>query len=582
MTFTVTLRQLWQRWSGRPPLSLVYSPRYRHAIPGIPLDPGRGEKVLAALETLDLLQRARLLEPQPATLRDLLRVHPVPYLRSLRTAEALSRVAGTPVGAREAAVAFGLARLAVGGTILAVREALASGIALHLGGGLHHAHAAAGHGFCLVNDVAIAVAGLRARDFTGRVLVVDLDAHDGDGTRSLFARDTSVHTYSLHGEDWGGPPAAESTAIALGHGVDDARYLATLRATLPPLLAQFQPALVVYLAGGDVAQGDVLGDWQLSADAVFARDQLVIEEARRLPRPPAVAVLLAGGYGPHAWRFPARLAAWLIAGHDAPLPDENALTLHMVHQRLAALRPPAPEAPLLTSADLPGLGTWLPPPRLLLDVFSEHDLELLLEASGFLEQIRARGFDRLRVELSPEEADTFRVVNDAPDGGLLVEATLRRSAAVSDCELLAVEWLLLQDPRRPFTPTRPRLPGQERPGLGVLREAAGVLALLAEELHLDGLMFHASHWYLAVQGRRFVHCLEPADEARFRAISEAAAGLTLAEAEAALAESRLRGPSGAPLAWHPGPMVLPLSERLRVRVTGPDYEDAVTRAAAAL
>ena len=118
-----------------------------------------------------------------------------------------------------------------GGTLLAAQLARASGgIAVNLGGGFHHAHRDRGRGFCIFNDVAVAILAQRAHGFRGRILVIDLDLHDGDGTRTIFAADPTVHTYSVHNQNWDDRPAVETTVIPLGPGVDDARYMATLQA----------------------------------------------------------------------------------------------------------------------------------------------------------------------------------------------------------------------------------------------------------------------------------------------------------------------------------------------------------------
>jgi len=104
-------------------------------------------------------------------------------------------------------------------------------------------------GFCVFNDVAVAVARLRRNGYAAPVLVVDLDLHDGNGTREIFADDPTVHTFSLHNEHWGDTEAVASTSIALGAGVTDEVYLSTLGEALPAVFGVFRPGLVVYVAG---------------------------------------------------------------------------------------------------------------------------------------------------------------------------------------------------------------------------------------------------------------------------------------------------------------------------------------------
>src|SRR5258708_17795986 len=213
----------------------------------------------------------------------------------------------------------------VGGTELASRLALASGrIAGNLGGGLHHAFADRGERFCIFNDVAVAVAELRAGGFGGSVLVVDLDLHDDDGTRTIFAQDPTVHTFSIHNHTTGAVRAVAATAIELGDGVDDRAYLDAIGAHLPAAFAAARPELVYYLAGCDPAADDGIGNWRISAAGMLRRDRLVIGLARRPERRLPVVILLAGGYGQHASRYSARLFSTLPDGAQVVEPPTPA------------------------------------------------------------------------------------------------------------------------------------------------------------------------------------------------------------------------------------------------------------------
>src|SRR5690606_12394579 len=132
--------------------------------------------------------------------------------------------------------------------------------------------------FCLINDVAVAIAELRSSSMAEPIAVIDLDVHDGDGTRSLFATDPSVHTFSIHNENWGPTEAVSSTSIALGAEVHDPEYLAALREHLPAMLDSHRPRLVFLLAGCDPAADDDLGNWRITDDGMLARDRYVIEQ----------------------------------------------------------------------------------------------------------------------------------------------------------------------------------------------------------------------------------------------------------------------------------------------------------------
>lgn len=568
-------------------LTVVYHPRYQRRLLDVPLDPQRGDKILAFLGAEGFLGRKDIFEPRPVSLKNLLRVHSVEYLQSLQEPEALTRILGVGVPAGEAEQILDLQRLLVGGTIHATRLALRSGgTAVHLGGGFHHALPEAGMGFCVFNDVAVAIARLRARGYAERILVVDLDLHDGNGTRRIFADDPTVHTYSLHSEHWGERDAVESTAIALGHQVGDAVYLEAIRSTLPGVFESFRPGLVFYLAGADPAADDRLGDWSVSAEALLARDQIVAELARGRGRRVPLVVLLAGGYGHRAWRYPARFLSWLASGRSVEPPADEEVILDRLRRIGRTLSPAElsaePDDGLafrLSEEDLPGLHGGAPTPTRYIGCFSRHGVELLLERVGILDELRVRGFRSLQVRLDLNDTlgHTLRVVSAGPPEELLIELRLDRTRrAIPGLELLSLEWLLLQNPRGAFTPHRPRLPGQQHPGLGLLREVFGLLVVVCETQALDGLYFQVAHYHVAVLGQRFLRCLRPEDEARFRAFSETLAGLSLAEAARAIIERRLvQADTGAPAEWQPSPMVLPVSAALTALVQGPEFEAQV-------
>ncbi|HET9315370.1 MAG TPA: histone deacetylase, partial [Vicinamibacteria bacterium] len=292
-----SLRRTWWRLRGRG-VPVVHSARYQDIPWDSPADPRRAEKIATALDDAGLLHSGADSEPRPASLENVLRVHTTPYLRALQDPDRLGSILGAAVAIRDVPRVLDLQRLMVGGTIQATRLALRLGRpSAHLGGGFHHARAEAGMGFCVFNDVAIAIARLRARGFEAPILVVDLDLHDGNGTRSIFAADPSVHTFSMHNQHWASTDAVASTAIALGGGVDDALFLRTLEDALPPVVAETRPGLVFYVAGVDGAADDALGDWRLTAEGIAARDRFVSD----LVRPTPMVILLAGGYGRRAW-----------------------------------------------------------------------------------------------------------------------------------------------------------------------------------------------------------------------------------------------------------------------------------------
>lgn len=197
------------------------------------------------------------------------------------------------------------ARRSVGGTIAAARAALHEGVSAQLAGGTHHAYAAKGSGFCVFNDVAVAARLMQAewqRHRPGallRVLVIDLDVHQGNGTASIFARDDSVYTLSLHGaRNFPFRKEPSDLDVELPDGCEDEAYLAALDGALEQVWAAHTralPGLVFYVAGADPHEADRLGRLKLSLEGLAERDHRVLQACGQRGIP--LAVSMAGGYG---------------------------------------------------------------------------------------------------------------------------------------------------------------------------------------------------------------------------------------------------------------------------------------------
>jgi acetoin utilization deacetylase AcuC-like enzyme len=185
---------------------------------------------------------------------------------------------------------------AVGGTCEAARAALDVGVAMNLAGGTHHAFADRGEGFCVFNDVAVAIRMLQNEERIRRAAIVDLDVHQGNGTHAIFTGDSSVFTFSMHGgRNYPFAKVAGCVDVELEDGTGDEEYLALLAATLPRVLSAAQPDLVVYLAGADPYVGDRLGRLGMSLPGLARRDAMVLSACREVGIP--VAITIAGGYG---------------------------------------------------------------------------------------------------------------------------------------------------------------------------------------------------------------------------------------------------------------------------------------------
>ncbi len=185
---------------------------------------------------------------------------------------------------------------ATGGTLEAARAARTDGLAMNLAGGTHHAFADRGEGFCVFNDVAVAVRALQADGLIRRAAIVDLDVHQGNGTHALFADDRDVTTFSMHGaRNYPFHKVPGDVDVELADGTGDDEYLERLADTLPGVLARAEADLVFYLAGADCHEGDRLGRLALTFEGLARRDRYVFETCRAVGLP--VCVVIAGGYG---------------------------------------------------------------------------------------------------------------------------------------------------------------------------------------------------------------------------------------------------------------------------------------------
>lgn len=240
------------------------------------------------------LPGAALQPAGPATEADLLRVHTHDYVtRALQgglTEKELRRI-GFPWSPELAARSL----LSVGGTLAASRAALDDGLAVNLAGGTHHAYPEHGEGYCVFNDVAVAARAMQAEDRLQRVVVIDLDVHQGNGTAAIFANDDSIFTFSVHGsKNFPYHKEHGDLDIALPDGSDDDLYLDAVRRGLHEALLRAGADLALYIAGADPFHDDRLGRMAVSKAGLLERDRLVFDACRAASLP--VAVVMGGGY----------------------------------------------------------------------------------------------------------------------------------------------------------------------------------------------------------------------------------------------------------------------------------------------
>ncbi|HEY0377428.1 MAG TPA: histone deacetylase [Pyrinomonadaceae bacterium] len=275
-------------------LHVSYTPRYYADIGEGHVFPIRKfELVRDRLLREGTLRAADIVEPQPAPLADVRLVHTDDYVTRLRagtlTPREIRRL-GLPWSKALVRRSF----LAAGGTLNAARWAIKEGVGSNLAGGTHHAYPDRGEGFCVLNDVAIAIRALRRDRVIRRAAVVDCDVHQGNGTAAIFAGDAEVFTFSMHGaKNYPLFKECSTLDVELADGTGDEEYLETLSTHLPRVFAH-EPDVIFYLGGADPYKGDKLGRLALTIEGLRARDELVLAGCRK--RGVAVATVMSGGY----------------------------------------------------------------------------------------------------------------------------------------------------------------------------------------------------------------------------------------------------------------------------------------------
>jgi len=236
---------------------------------------------------------SELVEPQPARIEDVLLVHTEDYISRLRNGTLTTREIrrlGLPWSKSLVRRSF----LAISGTIKAARHSLKNEVASNLAGGTHHAFPDRGEGFCVLNDVAVAIRVLQKENLARRFLIVDCDVHQGNGTAFIFKNDAEVFTFSMHGAK--NYPLFKETStldVELPDKTSDAEFLAALNEALPEIF-QHEPELVFYLGGADPYERDKLGRLGLTIEGLRRRDEMVLRFAKEKQVP--IVTTMSGGY----------------------------------------------------------------------------------------------------------------------------------------------------------------------------------------------------------------------------------------------------------------------------------------------
>lgn len=283
-------------------MKIAYHPIYKHPLPeGHRFPMEKYELLPQQLKLGGIAEEEDFFEPsRPCSDEDILRVHTGNYLDALRE-QSLDRKAARKLGFPLSPELVERELLIIQGTIEGCQAAIEHGVAMNIAGGTHHAYTDHGEAFCLLNDQAVAARWLQSQKKAEKILIVDLDVHQGNGTAEIFQNDTSVFTFSMHGA--GNYPFRKEQSdldIAMPDGTGDDEYLQQLHQTLPDILVQEQPDFIFYLCGVDVLATDKLGRLGMSPSGCRARDEFVKDaildyreqSGKRIP----VQCSMGGGY----------------------------------------------------------------------------------------------------------------------------------------------------------------------------------------------------------------------------------------------------------------------------------------------
>jgi acetoin utilization deacetylase AcuC-like enzyme len=567
----------------------AYAPRSLSTtvrVPGFELL--RGELVISDLAAKGLLEPGDVRASPLATIEELSRFHSMEYIEATEEAETLARIFGIDPSIVDVEELLAMQKRAVGATIAAAKMVTRyeRSTAVNLGGGFHHAEPDRGSGFCVYNDVGVAIKTLQSQGFDKAIAVIDLDFHQGNGTLLGLSADPSVLYFGIEGAVWSKERVPHARTIELPSGTGDDAYFAALSEALPNALAEHKPHLVFYVAGTDVLAGDRLGTFSLSHRGVLARDRHVYEVVHGLGA--SLVVTLGGGYGPDAWRATARFLRYMLTA-DTRIEKKPAPSARSHFARITQM--PQDDLFELNAADIDENLGRSAPTRRILDQFGVHGMETAFERYGVAAKLRARGWRDLEVTIDPSDRSHQlirlhgRKESDGPRF-LLIEVVVAKTTLPTPAgiepndplRLLLVEWLLLQDPSSPFTGGRPRLPGQQHPGLGVTAEMQALFIHASQRLQLDGVLNRPAHYHTGLFGSDSFFFLDPRVEGRMLAIIAVLKDLPIAEASALVEKKALRLVDGTAVPWDPSDFVLPTSDRLANYFASDHYKNAVEEA----
>lgn len=249
-----------------------------------------------------LLKIKNIFYPRPCSYDDISLVHSEKYVMQIKDPIFVNQALKIEINSLWDNTVLEYYKAVCGGTITAAFKALKyNKPVFNLGGGFHHAQPEKAEGFCLLNDIAIAIKKIKAETTIQRVLIVDLDYHQGNGNGLIFMNDEDVFTFSVHADHWVDIKSKSNLDILIPSHIEDEQYLFLINENLDRIFNSFKPEIIFYIAGSDPYEKDELADMQISRENLLHRNMLVLNKAVELSLP--IVILPGGGYGKDSWEI---------------------------------------------------------------------------------------------------------------------------------------------------------------------------------------------------------------------------------------------------------------------------------------
>ncbi len=279
-------------------LKIAYHPNYHHPIPKNHRFPmAKYSQLPELLKREHAFTEEYFFEAQMVEDDIILTTHDADYLERLHKGT-ISRKEEREIGFTYSPELITREITILGGTIQCAEYALENGVAMNIAGGTHHAFTNRGEGFCILNDQAVATNYLLGEGKAKKVLIIDLDVHQGNGTAEIFRNNPNVFTFSMHGEhNYPFRKEKSDLDIPLPNGANDSYFLNTLKNVLPRIISTFKPDFLFYQSGVDILATDKLGKLGMTLNGCFRRDEFVLGLAHRLEIP--IVACMGGGYSPN-------------------------------------------------------------------------------------------------------------------------------------------------------------------------------------------------------------------------------------------------------------------------------------------